>query len=153
MKYVRSRASDGLAAASSTATPMIVPTMTRLSDCGISPPVPVRKCTCDPASQRERTTHAFAVRARQGGGMARQSARRRHGQLLNSGLPTTFLEEIAMKRLLGLFVAVWALVSVNVSPSAAAGGGSTPMPGGAYQLKGLNGSMSSTLFNGKIRIK
>jgi hypothetical protein len=58
-----------------------------------------------------------------------------------------------MKRLLGLFVAVWALVSVNVSPSAAAGGGSTPMPGGAYQLKGLNGSMSSTLFNGKIRIK
>jgi hypothetical protein len=27
------------------------------------------------------------------------------------------------------------------------------LPGGAYQLKGLNGTMSSTLFSGSIRIK
>jgi hypothetical protein len=58
-----------------------------------------------------------------------------------------------MIRFMGLLLAVWAVASVNALPSSAAGGESTPMPGGAYQLKGLNGSMSSTLFNGKIRIK
>lgn len=29
----------------------------------------------------------------------------------------------------------------------------TPIPGGANQLRGMNGTLSSTLFNGKIRIR
>jgi hypothetical protein len=58
-----------------------------------------------------------------------------------------------MNRILGIFLTVLGLVSVSLTQSSAADGTSTPLPGGAYQLMGLNGTMSSTLFNGKIRIK
>ena len=58
-----------------------------------------------------------------------------------------------MNRFVGMTLAVLSLLGAFGTPSSAAGGTSTPMPGGAYQLKGLNGTMSSTLFNGKIRIK
>lgn len=57
-----------------------------------------------------------------------------------------------MKALVGIFLAMVVMVCANVTASSA-DATSTPMPGGAYQLKGLNGTMSSTLFNGSIRIK
>jgi hypothetical protein len=57
-----------------------------------------------------------------------------------------------MKVFAGIILAVLVMASANVTPSSAAAT-STPMPGGSYQLIGLNGMMSSTLFNGSIRIK
>jgi hypothetical protein len=58
-----------------------------------------------------------------------------------------------MNRFVGMTVALLGLLGTFLSPSSAAGGTSTPMPGGANQLKGLSGTMASTLFNGHIRIK
>ena len=43
-----------------------------------------------------------------------------------------------------------ALGGTATLPAAAA---PTPMPGGAYQLKGVTGTLSSTLFNGKLRLR
>ena len=57
-----------------------------------------------------------------------------------------------MKIFVGIFLAAVLVTSANAAPSSA-NATSTPMPGGAYQLKGLNGTMSSTLFDGSIRIK
>ena len=58
-----------------------------------------------------------------------------------------------MNRFVGMTLAVIGLLGSFATPSSAAGGTATPMPGGANQLKGLSGTMASTLFNGNIRIK
>ncbi|HLJ85041.1 MAG TPA: hypothetical protein VKT51_12780 [Candidatus Eremiobacteraceae bacterium] len=58
-----------------------------------------------------------------------------------------------MRRAFWMFLIVAAALGAGAQRSSAAEGTSTPMPGGAYQLSGLSGTMSSTLFNGKIRIK
>jgi len=54
-------------------------------------------------------------------------------------------------------VAVLALVATLAAfaalPPARAAAAPTPIPGGANQLSGVSGSLSSTLFNGKMRIR
>src|SRR5579872_5334728 len=56
---------------------------------------------------------------------------------------------IALAMLLG--IATGGLVLSSSRPDASAA--PTPIPGGANQLRGVSGSLSSTLFNGKIRIR
>lgn len=55
---------------------------------------------------------------------------------------------IALAMLLGF--ATVGLVLANSQPDVSAA--PTPIPGGANQLRGVSGGLSSTLFNGKIRI-
>jgi hypothetical protein len=51
--------------------------------------------------------------------------------------------------------AAWlcAVLTLTLSTLAAATAAPTPMPGGANQLKGVTGTLSSTIFNGKLRFK
>lgn len=58
-----------------------------------------------------------------------------------------------MNRILGIILTALVVVAAGMKHSSAADGTSTPLPGGAYQLRGLDGSISSILFNGNIRIK
>jgi hypothetical protein len=50
-----------------------------------------------------------------------------------------------------LSVAILGLTQSNPQPVVAAS--PTPVPGGANQLNGVSGGLSSTLFNGKVRIR
>lgn len=58
---------------------------------------------------------------------------------------------------LSLLVPVFAFAAVPHGALAAVPHGAlappTPIPGGAYQLRGMNGTLTSTLFNGKIRVR
>jgi hypothetical protein len=58
-----------------------------------------------------------------------------------------------MKQLIGIAIVlgVAAVALTQTRPAAAAG--PTPVPGGANQVSGVSGPLSSTLFNGKVRIR
>src|SRR5580698_1003708 len=50
-------------------------------------------------------------------------------------------------------MAVMAIGVLALNSPTVAGAAPTPIPGGANQLKGVSGGLSSTLFNGKMRIR
>jgi hypothetical protein len=49
--------------------------------------------------------------------------------------------------------AIIVLIAALVGAPLVSGAQPTPIPGGAYQLSGVTGTLSSTLFNGKIRLR
>jgi hypothetical protein len=46
-----------------------------------------------------------------------------------------------------------ALLALSVAGTSAASAAPTPIPGGANQIKGVTGTLSQTIFNGKLRFR
>jgi hypothetical protein len=60
---------------------------------------------------------------------------------------------IARSVALSATAAALAVLLVAGGAGTAAAGALTPIPGGANQMKGVSGGLSSTLFNGHVRIR
>jgi hypothetical protein len=52
-----------------------------------------------------------------------------------------------------IFTFAAALIALSIAGTSAVYAAPTPMPGGANQIKGVTGTLSSTIFNGKLRFR